>query len=258
MPAARASSTRWRTSSRPGCGATPVSPSRSSPSSRRISVSASRPVAEIVSRVPTATSGSLAAAYLAPSAWTTITDSAVGDHVVHLAGDPRALVPRGQLHLTLGHPLGLLGARDQRGDVPLAGLGRPAERPRGGDDRADRDGVGREVARGEVAGTEAEEPAGGGDQRTGVPDEQCRHALPARRPAGDGVDRDREGELPDGGLVEGRRLEGGRRGDREEDRPRVAPTPQQGQHLGDGEERRDRLVGQRRGPGRPRRGRTRR
>ena len=38
-------------------------------------MSASRPVAEIVSSVPTATSGSLAAAYLAPSAWTTITDS---------------------------------------------------------------------------------------------------------------------------------------------------------------------------------------
>ncbi len=75
----------------------------------------------------------------------------VGDHVVHLARDARALVAGGELDLALGHPLGLLGARDQRGDVLLPLLRGEAQRPGGGDDRADGDGVGGEVAGGEVA-----------------------------------------------------------------------------------------------------------
>ena len=57
-------------------GRVPVtSPDRSSPRRRRISPSASRPVSAMVARVRVATAGSRSAAYRAPSACTTITDS---------------------------------------------------------------------------------------------------------------------------------------------------------------------------------------
>ena len=76
-PASRAVSTSSASWSRPGCGARSASPptsSRRTPSSRRVSVSASRAVAAIASNRPRASAESLGDVSRAVSLWTAITD----------------------------------------------------------------------------------------------------------------------------------------------------------------------------------------
>jgi len=162
---------------------------------------------------------------------------AVGDHVVHLPGDAGALVLRGQLHLTLGRPLRLLGAFDQRGDVPLPLLSCEAQCPGGREDGGDGDDVGDHRGRGEGFVAEVEEPAHGRDAGAGVADRQGDHALPPGRPAGDGVDRDREGELAHGRGADQHGLESARRGDDGEGRHGVVASPHEGKCLDAGQDR---------------------
>ena len=76
MPLARSCSTSAPTSDSAGCGsnsrAGPSAP-RSTPSSRRMSVSAARPVSPMVPSARVAAAGSASAAYRPPSAWAIIT-----------------------------------------------------------------------------------------------------------------------------------------------------------------------------------------
>ena len=179
--------------------------------------------------------GVRAAAYRAPSACTTITDQPVGDHVVHLAGDPRPLVRRRQRHLLGGLPLDPLAALDQGVDVRPPGPAQGAERP-GGDHDA---GHGQEVRRERVAVSSRRTPPASRPTRPPPPTRAT-----ARRDRGrDGgrearpPSRARSGTPP--GCAAGRRSAApGRRwrpATAREHGDRVAAPPQQRHQLGRGQ-----------------------
>ena len=115
-PASRAVSTRSLSCSSPGCGARSASPptsSRSTPSRRRVSVSASRAVAAIASKRAAGVVRELGRREPRRLALHRDHREMVRDDVVQLAGDAGALLHRGLLADALGHRL---LRRVERGD----------------------------------------------------------------------------------------------------------------------------------------------
>ena len=105
-----------RRAARLGCGASASSSSerRSMPSSRRISAIAPRPVCSIVSSTSAVCGRSPPSARRSAPACTTMMREAVGDDVVELARDPRALLGDREPRLLLALVLELDRARGER------------------------------------------------------------------------------------------------------------------------------------------------
>ena len=185
-----------------------MSSERSSPSSRRISVSASRPVAAIVSRAAVGGLGSCAAAYLAAVGLHHDHRQAVRHHVVHLAGDPGPLV-RAPPARPAGPPRARSArrARPARRRTPRRMRPSGAQRPRG-DARCAASG--QEVRRDSPSRTRRRRT-----RRSQSPSADRRadqHRPPARPPpraggrvAGHRVERDRERHLAPQRLVDAAR-----------------------------------------------------
>ena len=228
-----------------GAGAVPVSSDRSSPSSRRMSASAPRPVAAIASRARSAAAGSWRGGVPRAVGLHHHHREAVRHHVVHLAGDPGPLVQRGELDLLGRLALDPLAALDQRVDVRPADPAEGAQRPGGDDDRGEGEEIGHVAPRRPCVAVPLQ-PPDGRQRRAHERDDERSCRGEGGGVAGDRVERDRQRHLPPQGVVEHEHLDGVGRGDDREDLDGVAATPEERRDLRDREGNpRARVAGQR-------------
>jgi hypothetical protein len=154
----------------------------------------------------------------------------VRDDVVHLPGDPGALVGGRQRDPLLGVAGDPVAALDDGVDVGLAGARGRAERPADHHERGHRQHVRNRVAQREVAAEPGDPVDRGHDRRTQPDDQRGQSGAPAAEP-GSRVDRDRERDLGVHRDVGDHDLQCARESHRGEDQRRPLTPPPQRQRL---------------------------